>query len=234
MNELDRPPPRLRAKAKNGSHDSAAARRQRPDLNASAWRAARGRSARGFGQKRTGFEMCTAERAGAPGGRAAQPRWRRRPRPPYTAARPPRNRAHAKHTPRQHTPRLRNSELAPAGRRGARAVASRNHGPRRAPHEHRSQRIAHTRPPHARDSESKPHRPASLQRDQSRVSEDDDDIHVIKRNGKKEVVRYDKITSRIKKLCYGLDSKYIKPNVRARRPVVWRRLHAVDATRLRE
>jgi hypothetical protein len=36
---------------------------------------------------------------------------------------------------------------------------------------------------------------------------------VIKRNGKKEVVRYDKITSRIKKLCYGLDSKYIKPNV---------------------
>ena len=57
---------------------------------------------------------------------------------------------------------------------------------------------------------------------------------MIKRNGKKEVVRYDKITSRIKKLCYGLDSKYIKPNVRARRPVVWRRLHAVDATRLRE
>ena len=36
---------------------------------------------------------------------------------------------------------------------------------------------------------------------------------MIKRNGKKEVVRYDKITSRIKKLCYGLDSKYIKPNV---------------------
>ena len=49
-----------------------------------------------------------------------------------------------------------------------------------------------------RDSESKPHRPANLSRDQSRVSEDDDDIHVIKRNGKKEVVRYDKITSRIK------------------------------------
>merc|ERR1719327_2160289 len=55
--------------------------------------------------------------------------------------------------------------------------------------------------------------PASLQRDQSRVSEDDDDIHVIKRNGKKEVVRYDKITSRIKKLCYGFDSKDIKPSV---------------------
>ena len=40
---------------------------------------------------------------------------------------------------------------------------------------------------------------------------------MIKRNGKKEVVRYDKITSRIKKLCYGLDSKYIKPNVLSQR-----------------
>ena len=68
--------------------------------------------------------------------------------------------------------------------------------------------------PHTPAAQNRPkRRPASLQRDQSRVSEDDDDIHVIKRNGKKEVVRYDKITSRIKKLCYGLDSKYIKPNV---------------------
>ena len=68
--------------------------------------------------------------------------------------------------------------------------------------------------PHTPATQNRPkRRPASLQRDQSRVSEDDDDIHVIKRNGKKEVVRYDKITSRIKKLCYGLDSKYIKPNV---------------------
>ena len=57
---------------------------------------------------------------------------------------------------------------------------------------------------------------------------------MIKRNGKKEVVRYDKITSRIKKLCYGLDSKYIKPNVRSRRPVVWRRLHFLDMSRLQE
>ena len=40
----------------------------------------------------------------------------------------------------------------------------------------------------------------------------DDDMQVVKRNGKKETVRYDKITSRIKKLCYGLDAKYIKPN----------------------
>ncbi|KAH8093463.1 ribonucleoside-diphosphate reductase [Aureococcus anophagefferens] len=40
----------------------------------------------------------------------------------------------------------------------------------------------------------------------------DDDMQVVKRNGKKETVRYDKITSRIKKLCYGFDAKYIKPN----------------------
>ena len=76
-----------------------------------------------------------------------------------------------------------------------------------------TQRIAPTRPTHAATQNRTKRRPANLSRDQSRVSEDDDDIHVIKRNGKKEVVRYDKITSRIKKLCYGLDSKYIKPNV---------------------
>jgi len=45
-----------------------------------------------------------------------------------------------------------------------------------------------------------------------RPSDADDDMHVVKRNGKKEVVRYDKITSRIKKLCYGLDTKYVRPN----------------------
>ena len=84
------------------------------------------------------------------------------------------------------------------------------------PQAHSKKDRTHT-PTTRRDSESKPRRPASLQRDQSRVSEDDDDIHVIKRNGKKEVVRYDKITSRIKKLCYGLDSKYIKPNVLSQR-----------------
>ena len=111
---------------------------------------------------------------------------------------------------RRRTPRLRNSELAPAGRRGARAPwPRRRRGPGHAHYDERS----HTRPTHAATQNRTKRRPASLQRDQSRVSEDDDDIHVIKRNGKKEVVRYDKITSRIKKLCYGLDSKYIKPNV---------------------
>ena len=38
-------------------------------------------------------------------------------------------------------------------------------------------------------------------------------MYVVKRNGEKQDVSFDKITSRIKKLCYGLDSKYIKPNV---------------------
>ena len=89
--------------------------------------------------------------------------------------------------------------------------------------------------PHTPATQNRPkRRPASLQRDQSRVSEDDDDIHVIKRNGKKEVVRYDKITSRIKKLCYGLDSKYIKPNVRSRRGSFNGLPYAIDARRLHQ
>ena len=32
-------------------------------------------------------------------------------------------------------------------------------------------------------------------------------MHVIKRSGKKESVHFDKVTSRIQKLCYGLDAK---------------------------
>jgi ribonucleoside-diphosphate reductase alpha chain/ribonucleoside-diphosphate reductase subunit M1 len=54
--------------------------------------------------------------------------------------------------------------------------------------------------------------PMLSERDRT-TSMDNDDMRVVKRNGKSEVVRYDKITSRIKKLCYGLDPKYIKPNV---------------------
>lgn len=34
-------------------------------------------------------------------------------------------------------------------------------------------------------------------------------MEVIKRNGRKEPVSFDKITARIKKLCYGLDSRYV-------------------------
>lgn len=36
-------------------------------------------------------------------------------------------------------------------------------------------------------------------------------MQVIKRNGKKEDVSFDKITARVKKLCYGLDQNYIDP-----------------------
>ena len=34
-------------------------------------------------------------------------------------------------------------------------------------------------------------------------------MQVVKRNGRKENVSFDKITARIKKLCYGLDAKYV-------------------------
>ena len=160
--------------------------------------------------------------------RAALLRCRRRP-PTHSQPRGPRETAHTQSTRRAST--RRDSENQNHGRTPAAAARTRGHVAAAVPAARQkptTQPRSHTH----RDSESKPHRPANLSRDQSRVSEDDDDIHVIKRNGKKEVVRYDKITSRIKKLCYGLDSKYIKPNVRSRRPVVERRLHAVDATRL--
>ena len=112
--------------------------------------------------------------------------------------------------------RRRDSENLAAAARRPELARARGHvaAAVRATHQkHITQKIEHPCAPHTPATQNRNRRPASLQRDQSRVSEDDDDIHVIKRNGKKEVVRYDKITSRIKKLCYGLDSKYIKPNV---------------------
>ena len=36
-------------------------------------------------------------------------------------------------------------------------------------------------------------------------------MYVIKRDGSHEEVHFDKITTRIKKLCYGLDKRYIDP-----------------------
>ena len=36
-------------------------------------------------------------------------------------------------------------------------------------------------------------------------------LYVIKRNGMRENVMFDKITSRIKKLCYGLSDRYVDP-----------------------
>ena len=37
------------------------------------------------------------------------------------------------------------------------------------------------------------------------------EMHVIKRNGKRESVKFDKITSRIEKLCYNLSSFHVSP-----------------------
>ena len=36
-------------------------------------------------------------------------------------------------------------------------------------------------------------------------------MYVIKRDGKQEQVKFDKITARIDKLCYGLDTKHVEP-----------------------
>ena len=41
------------------------------------------------------------------------------------------------------------------------------------------------------------------------VKEKTSRIFVVKRDGRKEPVHFDKITSRIEKLCYGLDMEYI-------------------------
>jgi hypothetical protein len=41
------------------------------------------------------------------------------------------------------------------------------------------------------------------------VKEKTSRIFVVKRDGRKEPVHFDKITSRIEKLCYGLDMDYI-------------------------
>lgn len=38
-------------------------------------------------------------------------------------------------------------------------------------------------------------------------------MFVIKRDGRRQEVKFDKITARIQKLCYGLDSKYIDPTL---------------------
>lgn len=36
-------------------------------------------------------------------------------------------------------------------------------------------------------------------------------MYVVKRDGRKEPVHFDKITSRVQKLCYGLDSNFVQP-----------------------
>ena len=36
-------------------------------------------------------------------------------------------------------------------------------------------------------------------------------MYVLKRNGQQEAVHFDKITSRIAKLCYGLNPRFVDP-----------------------
>lgn len=42
-------------------------------------------------------------------------------------------------------------------------------------------------------------------------------MFVVKRDGRKESVAFDKITARISKLCYGLDAKYVEPVIIAQK-----------------
>ncbi len=45
-------------------------------------------------------------------------------------------------------------------------------------------------------------------------------MYVVKRSGKKEAVKFDKITSRIRKLCYSLDSEYVDPTEVAKKVII--------------
>lgn len=45
-------------------------------------------------------------------------------------------------------------------------------------------------------------------------------MYVVKRNGRKENIFYDKITSRIEKLCYGLNQEFVDPPELARKVIV--------------
>lgn len=45
-------------------------------------------------------------------------------------------------------------------------------------------------------------------------------MHVVKRDGRKEPVFFDKITARINKLCYGLDAAYVNAVEVAQKVVV--------------
>jgi len=44
-------------------------------------------------------------------------------------------------------------------------------------------------------------------------------MYVIKRDGRKEAVRFEKITARITKLCYGLNQEFVDPNIVAQRVI---------------
>ena len=49
-------------------------------------------------------------------------------------------------------------------------------------------------------------------------------MHVVKRDGRREAVMFDKITARVKKLCYGFDPKHIDPQV-----IAMPHTHAISA-----
>lgn len=44
-------------------------------------------------------------------------------------------------------------------------------------------------------------------------------MFVVKRDGRKETVSFDKITARISHLCYGLDPKYVEPTLIAQKVI---------------
>ncbi|CAB1113117.1 unnamed protein product [Ectocarpus sp. CCAP 1310/34] len=44
-------------------------------------------------------------------------------------------------------------------------------------------------------------------------------MFVIKRDGRKETVSFDKITARISHLCYGLDPTYVEPTLIAQKVI---------------
>lgn len=45
-------------------------------------------------------------------------------------------------------------------------------------------------------------------------------MFVVKRDGRKEDVKFDKITSRINKLCYGLDNRFVD-SIKISQKVEW-------------
>ena len=99
--------------------------------------------------------MWTSERAGAPGGRAAQPRWRRRP-PTHSQPHGPRKTARTKGQTCAGSRHDSETLSWPAGRRGARRGRVRAHAPR-SPRRRSSKNRTHD-PAHARDSESRRNR----------------------------------------------------------------------------
>jgi len=54
------------------------------------------------------------------------------------------------------------------------------------------------------------------------IPELDADMYVLKRGGRREECHFDKITSRIKKLCYGLNTEFISPYA-----ITWKVIHGM-------